>query len=145
MLVGKIYSGSFTRSKSNNNFSSSIKSVSPSFCSNQPQLPTPKFYSELKFSEEDFDRTLNGEKTLTVREGIRVTPETIPVISENLGRKLSITRTGLELLEFGKLNLEHAKAEGFKAVQELRTDLLKYYPHLNEDNIVTIIRFVVKR
>jgi len=92
----------------------------------------------LKFNKEYYMPILTGEKTQTIRKNkkrIRA-GETVKAIFPGtpMQCKLNITKIGYK--QFKYLNEDDAKREGYTTLEELKKDLLKIYPRL--DNLTRI-------
>lgn len=82
----------------------------------------------------------NGKKITTVRYGKRdyATGDALFVAGDD---KQPITINGCEYKSFGELTEPDAHNDGFSGLEELTSVLLKFYPHAQSDDTVTIVRF----
>ena len=99
---------------------------------------------QLKFNKEYYLPILTGEKTQTIRKNkkrIRA-GETVQGIfpGTSMECRLKITKIGYK--QFKYLNDEDAELEGYENVEDLKNDLLKIYPRL--DNLTRIYYYRFK-
>ena len=94
----------------------------------------------IKMSTDDLALASSGRKTCTIRLGtINVGGELMDLSD---GRDVVKVRiVSVETEPYRNLTHQHAQWEGFSTVEELRTDLKKYYRRVDQDQPVTIIRF----
>ena len=89
------------------------------------------------------EKVLSGEKTATIRPGKAYVRSREFFI--HAGGKI-VARAVLESVEYKRLrdlDDEHAKADGFGSVDELKRELKRLYPRIKEHDWVTIVRFRV--
>jgi hypothetical protein len=81
-----------------------------------------------------------GKKTCTIRLGSnRVEGNSIDLSDGRDSVRVRIL--SVETKPFGELTDKHAKSEGFETLEQLRSDLAKYYGQIEEAQPVTIISF----
>jgi hypothetical protein len=98
------------------------------------------YRQRIKVSTSDLAAVKAGRKTCTIRLGIaHVAAKTIDLSDGADTLKVRIGPVTTE--RFQNLSKEHANWEGFATVEELRKDLESYYPRIDPDQPVTIIRF----
>ncbi len=94
----------------------------------------------IKVSSEDLALAKSGKKTCTIRLGtISVAGELIDLSDGQEALKVRVV--SVETEPFRNLTQKHAEWEGFSSIDELRSDLAKYYRRIEQDQPVTIIRF----
>ena len=98
---------------------------------------------QLKFNKKYYMPILTGEKTQTIRKNkkrIRA-GETIKAIFPGtpMECRLKITKIGYK--QFKYLDEGDAKREGYRTVEELKSDLLDIYPLLDSMTRIYWIRF----
>lgn len=95
---------------------------------------------EIVFASKFLDMIDEGKKTTTVRRGVR---EYAPGVYDLYNPAKSVHGfihiTGTEVTKFGMLTDEVAKTDGFESVEELKNELLSFYPELTDDDPVTIV------
>ncbi|ALU12045.1 hypothetical protein EYM_07465 [Ignicoccus islandicus DSM 13165] len=90
---------------------------------------------------EFVDEILSGRKRATIRLGIWK-PKFNELILHGGGRPFAIVRiTDVEYKRVKDLTEEDARADGFNSMEELMRSLRRVYPHLNEEDYVTILKF----
>jgi hypothetical protein len=94
----------------------------------------------IKVSPNDLRLAKAGKKTCTIRLGSNKVDGNSIDLSD--GREsLHVRIISVETHLFGDLNEEHAKAEGFETLEELRRDLGSYYGKVHETQPATVISF----
>lgn len=101
----------------------------------------------IRVSPERMLAIKNGQKTATLREGIRDYKLGLGTIlnSEDEKDKIDIVITRLELITFGKLNVRIVKEECYQSLKDLRTTLMSIYPDITEESLMTSVSFEVIR
>lgn len=103
---------------------------------------TVTYKAQMKVSEGDFDLVLRGTKTCTIRLG-RATIQGPLVLTDGTRRvRISVTEV-VQDRRVRELSLRDARCEGMTSVDELRTDLEKYYGVLDPDQPLTVIHFTL--
>jgi hypothetical protein len=99
--------------------------------------------SQFKLIDRFFELVLSGEKTSTIRYGfVFVTNELLPLCSG--ARRLFIRILKIDYTKtFASLRDEDAVSDGFQSVEQLRSELLRFYPHIQPEDPVTIFHFEV--
>lgn len=98
----------------------------------------------IKFNKEYYELIINGLKTQTLRKSNKrlkeneIVKATFPGIKEEC--YLRITKTGYK--QFKHINDEDAKMEGYSTSNELKKELLKIYPRL--DNLTRLYYYQFK-
>jgi hypothetical protein len=83
---------------------------------------------------------LSGKKTSTVRLGKRNYPlGPASIVSKNVDIPIEIT--DIEFTKIGSLNEKIAKMEGYASVPELLSALEKFYPNVDSERDVTVVKF----
>jgi len=99
----------------------------------------------LKFNKEYYSAIINGEKTQTLRKNNKRLQEDEIVKAIFPGTdnecRIQITNTGYK--QFKHLNDEDAELEGYNSLDELKKDLLKIYPRLDQFDRLYYYRFKV--
>jgi len=91
------------------------------------------------------DLILSGKKTATIRKGYWV-PKFKEIILHGGGRPFAVAEiTDVIYKKLGELNNKDVLEDGFKNKEELVKELRKAYGDLHEDDLVTIIKFKVKK
>ena len=94
----------------------------------------------LPLSPELVPLVLSGKKTTTVRLGVRnYTRGQAKIVSRDVEIPIEITDVGLT--KVNRLDDEIAKSEGCDSVSDLMKLLRRFYPKLDDDQDITIIRF----
>ena len=95
---------------------------------------------QIKVSRSDLAAAEEGRKTCTIRLGVAHVDE--PTINLTDGaNSLRVKIASVSTERFRDLSEGHARCEGFRTVEELWADLRTYYPQIDADQPVTIIRF----
>lgn len=98
------------------------------------------YRGRIKVSRSDLAAAEEGRKTCTIRLGVaHVDEPTIDLTDGANSLRVKIASVSTE--RFRDLSEEHARCEGFITVEELQADLRTYYPQIDADQPVTIIRF----
>lgn len=101
-------------------------------------------YELLKFNKKYYQPILTGLKTQTLRKSNKKYKENqiIKAIFPGTDKEcyLKIINTGYK--QFKYLTEEDAKKEGYQSLNELKTDLLKIYPRL--DNLTRLYYYQFK-
>lgn len=99
-----------------------------------------KIQGEIIFASKFIDMIDEGIKTTTVRRGVR---EYTSGIYDLYNPKKSVhgyvVINGVKVTTFGELTEDVAKTDGFKSLEELKNELLLFYPELVDDSPVTIV------
>ena len=91
------------------------------------------------------DLILSGKKTATIRKGYWV-PKFKEIILHGGGQPFAVAEiTDVIYKKLGELNNKDVLEDGFKNKEELVKELRKAYGDLHEDDLVTIIKFKVKK
>lgn len=99
---------------------------------------------EIIFADQYLPMLVSGEKTTTVREGIRSYPPGFyNAFNNNKTKCVLIKVTKTEITKFGSLDEMRAATDGFDSAVQLKGELIKYYPHLTDDSPMTIVFFEV--
>lgn len=99
---------------------------------------------EISFEDQYMPMLVSGEKTTTVREGIRSYPPGFYNAFNNNKTKCVLIRvTKTEITKYGLLDDTRAATDGFNSTDQLKEELLKYYPYLTDDSPMTTIFFEV--
>ena len=99
---------------------------------------------EISFADQYLPMLASGEKTTTVREGIRSYPPGFYNAFNNTKTKcvlIKVTKT--EIKKYGLLDDTRATTDGFDSAGQLKKELLKYYPYLTDDSLMTTVFFEV--
>lgn len=102
---------------------------------------------ELRFSQKYLESIVKARKTSTIREGALIFPphcELLLRFSEE-SPPLPARVTSCEVKRLKDLRQEEVVADGFRAPEELLSDLRNYYPLLNGESIVTVVSFSLTR
>jgi hypothetical protein len=94
----------------------------------------------IKVSSDDLVMARNGKKTCTIRLGTASVDGELMDLSDGQN-ELKVRIVSVETEPYRNLTLQHAQWEGFSTVEELQKDLEKYYRRIDQDQLVTIIRF----
>ena len=108
---------------------------------------------ELIFKDEYFRLVENGEKTTTIKKGVRI-PESRELILKPLldDKKnyeydedyfINAELIRLEFKALYDLSNQDAELDGFQDKRELEEVLYKIYPDIDEETIFTIIEFEI--
>jgi hypothetical protein len=98
------------------------------------------YKSRIKVSGDDLALAKSGRKTCTIRLGTAtVDGEFIDLTDGRDALKVRIV--AVETVLYRALGQEHAQCEGFSSVDELRQDLEKYYRRIDQNQMVTVIKF----
>lgn len=96
--------------------------------------------NEIIFASKFFDLIDEGKKTTTVRRGIR---EYEPGLYNMYNPAKTVCGfifiNGTKVIKFGELTEDIAKTDGFNSLEELKSELLNFYPALTDDSPVTIV------
>ena len=87
----------------------------------------------LKFNKEYYKPIINGEKTQTLRnknKRLQVN-EIVKAIFPGTDNELFIKITDAGYKQFKYLDEEDAQKEGYNNIEQLKKDLIKIYPHLD--------------
>lgn len=97
---------------------------------------------EIIFADKFFSLIEAGIKTTTVRSGIReYDNDWYNAYNPDHVFFMAIKITGTAITKFGALTDDIAKTDGFHDVDELKAELLSFYPDLTDDSPVTIVHF----
>lgn len=97
---------------------------------------------EITFADKFFDLINAGIKTTTVRNGVREYKNCLYyAYNPDKTYHTIIKITGTAITKFGSLTDDVAKTDGFNNVDELKQELLSFYPDLTDDSPVTIVHF----
>ena len=95
---------------------------------------------EIVFASKFIDMIDEGVKTTTVRRGER---NYMPGIYDLYNPAKSVHGfvriAGTKVTTFGALTDDVAKTDGFNSVNELKGELLSFYPDLTDESSVTIV------
>jgi hypothetical protein len=98
------------------------------------------YRQRIQVSTDDLAAAKAGRRTCTIRLGIaHVAAETIDLTDG--ADTLNVRIKSVTTERFRNLSNEHANWEGFATVEELRRDLEGYYPRMDPDQPLTIVRF----
>jgi len=96
----------------------------------------------IELSGEWIDAAMSGEKRLTIREGNRDLSLTDSLLVNTMSNWcMPIQISHVELCVVSEVSDDIAREDGFKDTNELFTKLREYYPNIQKDNIVTVIRW----
>ena len=87
----------------------------------------------LKFNKEYYKPIINGEKTQTLRnknKRLQVN-EIVKAIFPGTDHEIKIKITSTGYKQFKYLDEEDAQKEGYNNIEQLKKDLIKIYPHLD--------------
>jgi len=99
----------------------------------------------IRFRPEYLDKVLRGEKNITLRLGI-VRPRFGEVLIVCGNKAYGICEIeSMDVTTIDKLDEKIVKLEGFKSREELLQALRELYPDVVERDLVTIIRFRVRK
>ncbi|NPA85122.1 MAG: ASCH domain-containing protein [Crenarchaeota archaeon] len=91
------------------------------------------------------DLILSGKKTATIRKG-RWVPKFKELILHGGGRPFAVAEVvDVEYKKLSEITQEEIKEDGFDSKAELVEELRRAYGEISDDDIVTIIRFKVKK
>lgn len=97
----------------------------------------------IALADKFFDLVLNGFKTTTIRAKHRdYKIGDGQFYSDNTNFTIPITITGVEYKTFGELNNDDSITDGFANADELKNELLKFYPHLTDLDEITKVKFI---
>ena len=102
-------------------------------------------YKLLKFNKEYYEPIRNGTKTQTLRKSNKKLKEgdIVRPVFQNMMTdwSLQITNTGYK--QFKYLDKDDAKREGYDNLEDLKKDLLKIYPRLDDFDRLYYYQFKV--
>lgn len=97
---------------------------------------------EIIFEDKFLPLIREGHKTSTIRNGIRhYFPGFYTAYNDTRTKCELLKVSGTELTKYGQLTDDNATKEGYEFVEELKVELLRYYPDLTNDSTMTIIYF----
>jgi hypothetical protein len=96
----------------------------------------------IKVSSGDLALAKNGQKICTTRVGVAKVDANLIDLSDGK-ETLRVRILSIETKPYKDLTAEHARWEGFATLEELQADLAKYYPKIDREQPVTIIKFGV--
>lgn len=100
---------------------------------------------EIIFADKFFPLIATGKKTTTVRAGKRFYREGVyDVFNPTREGHMLIKVKKSEHTMFSSLTDETALTDGFTSVEELKKELLQFYPNLEDNSTVTIVYFEFK-
>lgn len=100
---------------------------------------------EIIFANKFFPMITAGKKTTTVRAGKRFYDEGVyDVFNPSKEAHMLIRVEKVEHTTFSKLTDKTALTDGFSSAEELKNELLQFYPNLTDDSVVTIVYFRFK-
>jgi len=100
--------------------------------------------NEIRLASKYVDLVLSGKKTSTIRRKyVLFNNIVIPLMSRNIKLNIRITKVDYSKT-FGELTEEDAKHDGFNSLDELKSELIKYYADMTDDYPMTIIYFRVE-
>jgi hypothetical protein len=94
----------------------------------------------LKFTDKSIKAIQAGTKTVTIRKGVRTYPMTVRAVG-NPGEMVvldSVTTTPKKMIQLTETD---AKANGSASLDELKAELLKDFPGISGDDMVTVVSF----
>ena len=95
---------------------------------------------EIYFASKFFDMIDEGKKTTTVRRGARAyTPGLYNTYSPARTVHGYVWIDNTQVTTLGALTEEVAHTDGFNSLEELKNELLSFYPELTDDSEVTIV------
>lgn len=95
---------------------------------------------EIVFASKFIDMIDDGVKTTTVRSGVRnYEPGTYDLYNPAKSVHGYVKIKGTSVIMFGQLTDEIAKTDGFSSVNELKNELLRFYPYLKLSDPVTVV------
>ena len=98
--------------------------------------------TEITFAEKFFPLIESGQKTTTVRNGIRnYRIGWCDALDPDGNLRTRINVNGIAVCKFGELTDDIAHTDGFFDVVELKNELLSFYPDLTNDSPVTVVHF----
>ena len=105
------------------------------------KTPSFKLTNQLKIYDEYVEPIKRGEKTSTVRNGIRLinNPE-IKFIPQTKA-PFNVQLIGIDIVDFSDLTEKQAKADGFSSLKELKQTIKKIYKGIKDTSPMTIIKF----
>lgn len=96
---------------------------------------------EIIFASKFIDMIDEGKKTTTVRRGIRdYAPGLYSLYNPAKSVHGFVWIDGVTPTTFGELTEEVALTDGFNSLEELKNELLSFYPELTDDSEVTIVK-----
>ncbi len=100
---------------------------------------------EILFDNRYLPMILAKEKTTTIRQGIRSYPEGFyNAFNTSRTKCILIKVIKTETTTFEQLKDDNAKTDGYLSVEQLKQDLLKFYPDLNSGSPMTIVTLGVE-
>ena len=100
---------------------------------------------EISFADQYLPMLASKEKTTTVRDGVRFYPPGFyNAFNNNKTKCLLIRVTKTEITKYGSLDDTRAATDGFDSAEQLKKELLKYYPYLTNNSPMTTVFFEVE-
>jgi hypothetical protein len=95
----------------------------------------------IKLLDEFIDLVLDGKKVSTIRYGfVFITDVLMPLVSER--RELIVKILSIDYSKcYGDLDEKDARNDGFNSLNDLKRQINKIYPYINEKDPITIINF----
>ena len=108
------------------------------------KIETITILGEISFADKYLPMLASGQKTTTVREGIRTYPPGFyNAFNNNKTKCVLIKVTKTEITKYGLLDDTRAATDGFDSASQLKEELLKYYPFLTDVSPMTTVFFEV--
>jgi hypothetical protein len=97
----------------------------------------------IKLDASMMDSVRSKLKTATLRKGLRnyITGAGALVNSSNHNDIIFITITKIKTLKLSEITSDIVQEEGFSSIEELRADMLRFYPDLTAESELTYVQF----
>ena len=101
------------------------------------------YTGEMKLVNEYLDLVRSGTKTQTVRYGIRnIQLGKLELVDPKHDKnRVAVEVNEVSYLRYGNVDDDMAVSDGFKNKEELTKALLKFYPDIDNESEVTVIKF----
>ncbi len=100
--------------------------------------------NDIIFNDRYMPMLISGKKTTTVRAGIRdYPPGYYNAFNDNKSKCILIRVVKTEITKFGLLDDSLASTDGYDSIDQLKEELLQFYPDLIDDSPMTTVVFEV--
>ena len=102
--------------------------------------------NQLRLKHECYKKAVKGDKTATIRRGIRrwAPGDKVLVNSSNPREKTNILIKKIEHKKYKNIDDKLAHKEGFKKAEDLKVQLKEFYPDIKENDSMTVVYFELK-
>lgn len=90
-----------------------------------------------------FEKILTGEKTMTVRRGVKDVTTGDMIIDDGEGREVKVTVTRVDITCFGLLGDIEIRLAGHATADTFHTTIRQFYADITEEDTVTCVYFAL--